>query len=104
MYRATTPTHTFKLPIETNTCSEILVSYKQKDVVLEKHYQDGTLPDGMTLSGKNIVIILTQDETNQFKEGTAQVQIRVLTNGGSVMASQVFKLFVFDVINEEVLQ
>lgn len=104
MYRATTPTHTFKLPIETNTCSEILVSYKQKDVVLEKHYQDGTLPDGMTLSGKNIVIILTQDETNQFKEGTAQVQIRVLTNGGSAMASQVFKLFVFDVINEEVLQ
>lgn len=104
MYRATTPTHTFKLPIETNTCSEILVSYKQKDVVLEKHYQDNTLPDGMTLNGKNVVIVLTQDEANSFKEGTAKVQIRVLTNAGTVMASQVFKLFVADVINEEVLQ
>lgn len=104
MYRATTPTHTFKLPIETNTCSEILVSYKQKDFALDKHYQDSTLPDGMTLDGKNVIIVLTQEEANQFKEGRASVQIRVLTNAGAVMASQVFKLFVADVINEEILQ
>lgn len=104
MYRATTPTHTFKLPIETNTCSEILVSYKQKDFALDKHYQDGALPSGMTLDGKNVVIVLTQEEANQFKEGTAKVQVRVLTNAGTAMASNIFKLFVADVINEEVLQ
>ena len=104
MYRATTPTHTFQLPIETSSCSEILVSYRQGSVALDKHYQDNTLPDGMTLVGKNIVIILTQKETNSVKEGTVKVQIRVLTNSGAVMASQIFKLFVADVINEEVLQ
>lgn len=104
MYRATTPTHTFKLPIETNTCSEILVSYKQKDIALDKHYQDNLLPDGMTLNGKNVIIVLTQEETSSFKEGTVMVQVRVLTNAGAVMASQIFKLFVTDVINEEVLQ
>lgn len=49
MYRATTPTHTFTLPIETSTCSEILVSYKQGSVTINKHYQDSTLPEGMSL-------------------------------------------------------
>lgn len=104
MYRVTTPTHTFKLPIETNTCSEILVSYKQTDVCLDKHYENGTLPSGMTLDGKNVIIILTQEETKQFAEGRVKVQIRVLTNAGAVMASQIFTLSVADVINEEVLQ
>lgn len=103
MYRATTPTHTFTLPIATSTCSEIQVAYQQNDLTLVKHYQDGTLPSGMTLDGNSVIIILTQEETLAFSKGRASVQVRVLTNTGTVMASQKFSISIFDVINEEVL-
>lgn len=104
MYRATTPTHTFTLPIATNTCKEIQVTYKQGKVSLVKHYQDETLPEGMTLDGNDVIIVLTQDETLKFnsKEKVA-VQVRVLTNDDLAFASQKFKLTVNDVLNEEVL-
>ena len=104
MYRATTPTHIFTLPFDTSTCSEILVSYRQKKTALDKHYQDGTLPDGMTLDEDKVIISLTQDETKKFDRGEAQAQLRVMTNGGDVMASQVFNLKIREVLNEETLQ
>lgn len=103
MYRATTPTHIFTLPFDTSTCSEILVSYRQKKIKLDKHYQDGTLPDGMSLDEDKVIISLTQDETKQFERGEVQAQLRVMVNG-DVMASQVFNLKVREVLNEETLQ
>lgn len=103
MYRATTPTHTFTLPIETSSCTEIQLTYQQDDTVLVKHYQDGVLPEGMTLDGKDVNVFLTQEETKQFKKGKAYAQIRVLTNAQKVMASQKMALSVHDVFNEEVL-
>ena len=39
LYRLTTPTHTFTLPIDTNECSVIQVIYKQGDNVLIKEYK-----------------------------------------------------------------
>ena len=104
MYRVTTPTHTFTLPIDTGACSEILVSYRQKGVALDKHYQDGTLPDGMTLSGEMVVINLTQEETKQFTDGEVKVQVRVLTTSGKAFASQKFRISARDVLNEVILE
>ena len=104
MYRATTPTHTFVLSINTNTCKEILVSYRQGGVKLDKHYQDNTLPDGMTLDGKNVVIHLTQEETLMFdSKKFANAQVRVLTVDDQAYASQIFSVKVSPVLNEEVL-
>ena len=104
MYRVTTPTHTFTLPIQTSTCKEILVSYRQKNITLDKHYEDETLPSGMTLDGKNVVVRLTQPETKQFSPNyPATVQVRVLTTSNDAYASQVFKVWVDDVLNEEIL-
>lgn len=60
MYRATTPTHTFTLPVNTNTLAEILVSYRQGNVKLDKHYENGTLPGGMSLDGARVIIKLTR--------------------------------------------
>lgn len=102
MYRATTPTHVFTLPFETSTCTEIQVAYKQNNHELVRHYQDGTLPEGMTLDGKDVNIFLSQEDTLAFSRGKAQVQIRVLKSG-KVMASQKMNVSVYDVINEEVL-
>lgn len=104
MYRATTPTHTFTLPIETSTCKEILVTYIQGQNKIEKHYQDGTLPEGMTLVNKDVMIRLTQEETKAFApEERIEAQVRVLTNDDDAYASQIFKVWVNNVLNDEVL-
>ena len=104
MYRVTTPTHTFTLPIETSSCKEILVTYVQGNNRLEKHYQDGTLPDGMTLLNKDVIIRLTQEETKALTPtSTVEAQLRVLTNDDDAYASQIFKVWVNDVLNDEVL-
>ena len=104
MYRVTTPTHTFTLPIETSTCKEILVTYEQGNETLEFHYEDNTLPDGMTLVNKDVMIRLTQEQTKAFSaKKPIVVQIRVLTSDDEAFASQIFKVFVNDVLNDEVL-
>ena len=104
MYRATTPTHTFTLPDNTSLYDEIQVTYKQKDLMLVKHYQDGTLPDGMVLDGKDVIITLTQTETLAFvKNCPVHAQVRVLTTNGQALASQQFTIKITDVLNEEVL-
>lgn len=104
MYRVTTPTHTFTLPIQTSSCAEVQVTYKQNATSLIFHYQDGTLPDGMTFDGKKVIIRLTQEQTRAFNPRIQTLtQVRVLTNGGDAYASQIFSITVNDVLNEEVL-
>ena len=103
MYRVTTPTHTFKLPFDTGDCKSIQLMYKQKGITLEKHYENGVLPAGMILDEDQVIQILTQEETKQFKEGLALVQVRVLTNSGKAYASQEFSVAVNDVLNEDIL-
>ena len=103
MYRVTTPTHTFTLPIDTSECAAIQVTYKQGKTTLIKEYKDGTLPSGMTLDEKDVVINLTQAETKGFSVGTVDVQVRALTNGGRAYASQHFNVSVNRVNNEDIL-
>lgn len=104
MYRVTTPYLTFTLPIQTSTCKEVLVTIEQNDTVLTKHYEDGTMPSGMSFDGKNVIVRLTQEETKAFNPKVfAQTQIRVLTNADDAYASQIFSFIVDDVLNEEIL-
>lgn len=103
-YKVTTPTHTFVLPIETSECSVIQVTYTQGKKQLLKQYEDGVLPSGMTLDGKNVIINLTQEETKGFQIGSIEAQVRVLTTGGKAYASKAFKVGVSKVNNEDILQ
>lgn len=105
MYRATTPIHTFTLPIQTSNCKEIQVTYRQGPAKVVKHYQDGVLPEGMTLDEDKVIIKLTQAETLKFcPKDPAYVQVRVLTTDDSAYASQRFKVSINNVLNEEILQ
>ena len=103
MYRVTTPTHTLTLPINTSDCAIIQVAYQQGETKLMKVYDDGIVPDGMTLDGKKVIVRLTQAETKAFKKGKVSLQVRVLTNGGDAYASEKFAVAVLDVINEDIL-
>ena len=104
MYRLTTPTHTFTLPFDTSTCSAIQVTYEQGKIALVKEYKGGIPPSGMVLDGANVIVVLTQDETKQFKTGKVNVQLRVLTTDGEAFASKIFKIPVTDVLNEDILE
>ena len=104
MYRVTTPYLTFTLPIQTSTCKEVLVTIKQNETTLTKHYENGTMPSGMSFDGKNVIVKLTQEETKAFGARVyALAQVRVLTNTDDAYASQVFSIMVSDVLNEEIL-
>ena len=104
MYRVTTPTHTFTLPMNTQYLKEIQIMYKQGGLKITKHYQDGTLPSGMTLDGKKVIIKLTQEETKQFDaRGNVAIQVRVLTDDDDAFASQIFTLGIDEVLNEDIL-
>jgi hypothetical protein len=103
MQRVTTPTHRFTLPMDTSECAEIQLTYKQGDTKLVKHYQDGILPEGMTLDGATVIQTLTQQETKAFKKGRAYAQIRVLTTAGKVYGSQEFRVKVTSSLNEDIL-
>ena len=103
MFRVTTPTHTFTLPIDKSECDVIQITYKQGDKTLIKEYKDGVLPAGMTLDENDVILNLTQLETKGFKVGTVDVQVRALTNGGKAYASQHFNVSVNRVNNEDIL-
>ena len=102
MYRATTPTHTFTLPVNPADCDEIQVTYKQGDTTLEFHLENNILPPGMAVERNNVETTLTQEQTLMFDKGKAQVQVRVRMDD-TVKASQKFNISVFDSINEEIL-
>lgn len=104
MYRVTTPTHTFVLPALASSYKEVQITYTQSNAFLVKHYQNETLPSGMTFEGNKVIIRLTQEETKRFSaRKPAQVQVRVLTSDDDVYASKIFNVTIERVLNEEVL-
>lgn len=108
MYRVTTPTHVYTLPENASTYAEILVVYRQeangKKIKIKKHYKNDIVPDGMGFDGKNVIIKLTQQETQKFIAGKPlEAQLRVLTQNGDSYASQRFVIMVEQVLSEDVL-
>ena len=100
MYRATTPTHIFTFPEEVNPqiATAIKITYKQcHEIVVEKNLGD------FMISGQKIFVTLTQEELNKFSPDLAGVQIRVKMPNGSVLASQIIKIKVKQVLNAEVI-
>lgn len=100
MIRGTTPTHIFRLQIETATIKEVRITYAQySKVILEKTEKDVTLED------KSIRLKLTQEETLLFRDKVSvQLQLKILTTDNSVLACPVKDLPVEEILNEEVLE
>ena len=99
MYRATTPTHIFKLPFDTGLLKKVQITYQQfGQTILQKTEKD------CSLDGAEIKLQLTQEETLRFQP-TAEVfiQLRVLTNEGKVLASRIERKLPKECLDEEVL-
>lgn len=98
MKRASTPKHYFRLPIDASLVSKFLLTYSQNGkIVLEKTEENMTVEDGIWS------VQLTQEETNLFKADYANAQVRILTTDGVCLPSQIFRLNVGPVLNDEVM-
>lgn len=99
MMRGTTPTHTFNLPFDTSLIATLRITYEQPTgLELTKTESD------CILSGNTITVVLTQEETLQFNHKyNVEIQARILTQGGEVVASRVITTTVEKCLNDEVL-
>ena len=104
MYRVTTPEHTFTLPESATSYKVIQVAYRQGSMKMLKTSANGSMSEGMSISGDTVIITLTQEETKKFKKGTASVQVRALTLADKAVASRKFDFEVEDVNNEDILK
>lgn len=99
MFRGSTPTHTFQLPMPASSLTKIRITYSQFGrTVLEKREAD------VSSEENTIKVTLKQEETLKFKwNEDAKIQVKVLTNIGTVLLSRIFTVNVHDVLNTEVL-
>ena len=100
MRRGTTPTHTFNLPFSTGLIAALRITYVQNgEIVLNKTEKD------VEAGESSIAVTLTQEETLQFKENRmVEVQMKVLTTGGDLLATDVYTVHPLCILDEEVLR
>ena len=99
MIRGTTPKHTFNIPITADDVSAARVVYAQfgRDKIIK------TGAD-LALTGNQIECVLTQEDTMSFScKYPVEVQVRILTTAGLVMASDIMTINVERCLDSEVL-
>lgn len=99
MIRGTTPTHTFKMPFSPENIKDIIVTYAQRGkVIFEKRTDECSFTDD------SVIVRLTQEETFLFPSSDdVYIQLRVLLQDGSALASCKYSVPLFDVLNDEVM-
>ena len=97
--RGTTPTHTFTVPIDTDAISKVKVIYAQEDAVLfAKDTEECGCKDG------TITVKLTQADTLKFDcKKPAQIQMRILTQDGEALLSDIAYTSVGKCLDNEVI-
>ena len=99
MRRGTTPTHTFRLPFNTEIIEKLKLTYSQcGEKVLEKNTQDCALDEN------RVIVRLKQEETLRFNEHEfVKIQLKILAKDGSLLVSKFARTEIGDVFDEEVL-
>ena len=99
--RGTTPILTFTLPFDTANIAKAYITIAQNDeIVIDKEVGD----TGCTYSDKTITLHLTQEETLKLADCSGiEMQIRLRTTNGEVLASQIIKAFVEEILKDGVI-
>ena len=103
MIKGTTPRLHFNLPIDTSIirAAEIVLRYvdNAKSVTIERTLDDCEVGEN------SISAVLTQEETLALPApATAKVQLRILTNDGTTLATVPHKVSVKELLKESVLE
>lgn len=101
MIQGTTPMHSFTFPEDPSSFSEIEITYQQLGVILfQKYKKDLTFDDDKVAKFR-----LTQEETLMFAlDSPVRIQVKVLTSGNDVLASQIFDVPVKEILNRNILE
>lgn len=98
MRQGTTPTIQITInDIDLNEMQNIYVVFEQNGYILKKESND------LDIEGNTISVSLSQEETLNFKEGTCNIQLRMITKGGVAIASPIKTTKVYRVLNKEVI-
>lgn len=104
--RGTTPEHFIYLPFNNKDITSLLITYKQGFNVVEKRLGDVTWHVDKGI--RNIAYFqFTQEETNSFESvlnRPCNVQVRALLKNGDVIASEIHKIKILDILDEEELE
>lgn len=103
MRRGTTPTLILEMPdeISVSDLSEAILTIEQnKREIITKFLSDMTLD----VDGNAMTISLTQEETLELQDSRlAEIQLKIKTVDGMVTASDVIRIAVKEILNEEVI-
>lgn len=98
MRQGTTPTIQITInDIDLNEMQNIFVVFEQNGYILKKESSD------LDIEGNVISVLLSQEETLNFKEGTCNIQLRMITKGGVAIASPIKTTKVYRVLNKEAI-
>lgn len=99
MFKGTTPTHIFEIPMDTSLIKEVKITYSQNDEeILVKRTDDCAIEDGI------ISTRLSQEDTFLFAGNTfVTIQIRILTTGNDALACEPLMVSVGKCLDDEVL-
>lgn len=98
MRQGTTPTIQITInDIDLNEMQNIYVVFEQNGYILKKESSD------LDIERNVISVLLSQEETLNFKEGTCNIQLRMITKGGVAIASPIKTTKVYRVLNKEVI-
>ena len=94
-----TPTHVFTLPFNTDVVDVVQIIYKQgTDILLELDESD------CEMTGNTISTVLTQEDTFLFTGGgIVDIQLRVKTTDGTVLASNIMRVSAEQCLSDEVI-
>ncbi len=110
MYRATTPTHNFCFgEVDPESFKTILISYVQNDKIILEKTKDDLQFTSEEYEGEthyHASLKLSQEETRMFSEKSnyVYIQIRASDYDQNVVASNIVKVPLLDVLNDEVLE
>lgn len=97
MRRGTTPTISVSISdVDYSEIEAIYVTIEQKGVELTKEMI-------VDLEEHTISTTLTQEEALSLKSGSGKIQFKLKFNDGSVSASDITRIKVDDILNEEVI-
>lgn len=99
MFRGTTPTVVFTLPVDTAMLAEAWVTFSQNEVtVIDKELKD------LVLAGNALIVKLTQEETLMLDhEMIVEMQIRVRSVDGEAVTSDIMRDTVERILKEGVI-
>lgn len=101
MIQYTTPTFTFDINVPENVIADIEVTFKQANIGTE--IQKELVRDNLSIIDNKLNVTLSQEETGKFSVGSCQVQMRILTSDGKVLASEIARIKVEPSLSSDVL-